>query len=322
MAAGLSGKIPVGVSGCLLGERVRYDGGHKRHDYIVESLGGYFEFHPFCPEFAIGLGVPRKPIRLTRDGKGGIRCVQVDDPGVDHSRALHDSLDGERIKTLGLCGYILKKGSPSCGMEAVPVWRGGNRVGEGSGIFAHALMGAFPWLPVAEEGWLDDPVLRDNFIQRVFVLRRWFALMDEWQSSPGLAALTRFHARHKLIIMSCEPASYPRLGRLLAEARKDESATIAEQYLAGLMAALGRPATPGKHANVLLHVLGYLKHRLNRDEREALWQGIDDFRKGRVSLQTPIGLLNRQFSRHPDPYIADSWYMHPEPGELALRFGS
>ena len=319
MVAGLSGKIPVGVSSCLLGERVRYDGGHKRHDYIVESLGKYFEFHPFCPEFAIGLGVPRKPIQLTRNGEGGIRCVPVDDPGVDLSPALRDSLDVGRIKRLGLCGYILKKGSPSCGMEAVPVWRGAERAGEGSGIFAHALMRAFPWLPVEEEGRLGEGVLRDNFIQRVFVLRRWFALMDEWRSKPGLAALTRFHARHKFIIMSCDPGGYPALGRLLAEAHKDDLARIAERYLSGLMAALGQPATPGKHGNVLLHVLGYLKHKLNRDEREALRQGIDDFQQGRVSLETPIGLLNRQFSRHPDPYIADSWYLNPEPGEKAPR---
>lgn len=322
MAAGLSGKIPVGVSSCLLGERVRYDGGHKRHDYVVESLGKCFEFHPFCPEFAIGLGVPRKPIQLTRDGTGELRCVQVDDPRVDHGRALRDSLDVERIQRLGLCGYILKKGSPSCGMEAVPVWRGENPMGESSGIFAHALMQAFPWLPVEDEGRLGEAPLRDNFIQRVFVLRRWFALMDEWRSKPGPAALTRFHARHKLIIMSCDPASYPTLGRLLAEAGKDDLASIAERYLSGLMAALGKPATPGRHGNVLLHVLGYLKHRLDRDEREALRQGIDDFREGRVPLQTPISLLNRQFSRHPDPYIADSWYMNPEPGEKALRSGS
>ncbi len=322
MAAGLSGKIPVGVSSCLLGERVRYDGGHKRHDYVVESLGKYFELHPFCPEFAVGLGVPRKPIQLTRDGTGELRCVQVDDPRVDHGRALRDSLDAERIQRLGLCGYILKKGSPSCGIEAVPVWRGENPVGESSGIFAHALMQAFPWLPVEDEGRLGEAPLRDNFIQRVFVLRRWFALMEEWRSKPGPAALTRFHARHKLIIMSCDPASYPTLGRLLAEARKDDLAGIAKQYLSGLMAALGQPASPGKHANVLLHVLGYLKHKLDRDEREALRQGIDDFQEGRVSLQTPISLLNRQFSRHPDPYIADSWYMNPEPGELALRSGS
>ena len=166
-------KIPVGISSCLLGDQVRYDGGHKRHSYITDTLGEYFEFHPFCPEVDIGLGVPRKPIRLVRTD-GGIRCVAIDDPAIDHTEALRVCLASRRVWASSLCGYILKKDSPSCGMERVRVWNGEMPSRDGSGIYADALMSEFPYLPVIEEGRLDDPVLRENFIQRVFALSRKF----------------------------------------------------------------------------------------------------------------------------------------------------
>ncbi len=309
-------RIPVGVSSCLLGDPVRYDGGHKRHSWITGTLGRYFEFRPFCPEVDIGLGVPRKPIRLVRAEDGGIRCAQVDDPAVDHTSALRDCLRRRRDWAGRLCGYILKKDSPSCGMERVRVWRGEMPAREGVGIFADALMREFPWLPVEEEGRLGDPALRENFIERVFVLRRWFLLLA---SGLSAAALTRFHARHKLIVMSREPARYSDLGRLLAEAGKSDLEQVAGEYLARLMALLKPIATRGKHANVLFHIMGYLKRNLAADDKRELARTIEDYRRGLVPLVVPVTLLNHFFRKHPHPWIAESWYMKPYPAELALR---
>ena len=309
-------KIPVGVSSCLLGDQVRYDGGHKRHSYIAETLGGYFDFQPFCPEVDIGLGIPRKSIRLARDTGGDIRCVQVDDPAIDHTSALRDCLDRRRDWAERLCGYILKKDSPSCGMERVRVWRGEMPVREGSGIYAAALMQAFPYLPVEEEGRLGDSVLRENFIQRVFVLRRWFALCA---AGLTVAELTRFHARHKLIVMSHDQVRYLALGRLLADAGKTDLEEIAGEYLHRLMAVLKVKATRAKHVNVLQHIMGYLKKNLAADDKQELVRTIEDYRQGLTPLIVPITLLNHFFRKHPNPYIAQSWYMKPYPAELILR---
>ncbi len=309
-------KIPVGVSSCLLGDQVRYDGGHKRHSYITGTLGKYFEFRPFCPEVEIGLGIPRKPIRLVRAERGEIRCVQIDDPAIDHTQALRESLARRRDWVAELCGYILKKDSPSCGMERVRVWRGDTPARDGSGIFADALMREFPWLPVEEEGRLGDSVLRENFIQRVFVLRRWFALLEAGLSA---AALTRFHARHKLIVMSHDQTQYLALGRLLADAGKSDLEQVAGEYLRGLMAVLKITATRGKHVNVLQHIMGYLKKSLAADDRQELVRTIEDYRLGLVPLVVPITLLNHFFRKHPHSYIAESWYMKPYPAELILR---
>jgi len=192
-------KIPVGISSCLLGQRVRFDGGHKGHSYITKTLGEYFEFRPFCPEMEIGLGVPRKPIRLARVNDGEIRCISVDNDGRDFTDALQDCADRQVTWQQQLCGYILKKDSPSCGMERVKIWGEVMPIKEGTGIYAGQLQRNLPYLPVEEEGRLGDAVLRENFIQRVFSLRRWQKMLAQGLSVAGLI---EFHAAHKLIIMS------------------------------------------------------------------------------------------------------------------------
>ncbi len=186
-------KIPVGISSCLLGQRVRYDGGHKSHSYITKTLGEYFEFRPFCPELEIGLGVPRKPIRLARAGNNEIHCIAADTPAQDLAPALRGCADQQRDSQLQLCGYILKKDSPSCGMERVKIWDEVMPVREGVGIFAAQLMQNLPYLPVEEEGRLGDAILRENFIQRVFAMRRWHLLLA---AGLTVAGLIEFHARH------------------------------------------------------------------------------------------------------------------------------
>ena len=309
-------KIPVGISSCLLGERVRYDGGHKGHSYIMGTLGDYFEFRPFCPELAIGLGVPRKPIRLWRNEEKEIRCVAVDDTEADFTGKLARCADAQIDWQRQLCGYILKKDSPSCGMERVKIWDNVMPAREGVGVYAGRMMENLPYLPMEEEGRLGDAVLRENFVQRVFVMQRWFRLQAEGLTVAGL---TDFHARHKLIIMSHDQILYQRLGQLVATTTRDNLAENANSYLHRLMQALKTRATRGKHVNVLQHIQGYLKTHLDRDDKQELTQAIDRYRIGQLPLIVPITLLNHYFRKHPNDYIANSWYMQPYPEELSLQ---
>lgn len=312
-------KIPVGISSCLLGERVRYDGGHKGHSYITRTLGDYFEFQPFCPELAIGLGVPRKPIRLQRMKVGNaadIRCVQIDDFSKDYSDQLRDCADQQQDWQRKLCGYILKKDSPSCGMERVKIWDDTMPVREGVGFFAARMMKNLPFLPVEEEGRLGDAVLRENFIQRVFAMRRWHELQQEGIS---VGALVEFHARHKLILMSRDQVRYRELGRFVADITRANLNEKIEDYLNMFMDLLKVRATRKNHVNVLQHIQGYLKNHLDSEDKQELVQTIDKYRAGQLPLIVPITLLNHHFRRNPDDYIANSYYMNPYPEELCLQ---
>ncbi|MCB1669524.1 MAG: DUF523 and DUF1722 domain-containing protein [Gammaproteobacteria bacterium] len=310
-------KIPVGISSCLLGENVRFDGGHKQHSYVQQTLGQYFEFRPFCPEVDIGLGIPRKPIRLIRrPGSDEIRCVSTVDSGQDFTDALTESAQQQAHWHQELCGYILKRASPSCGMERVKVYTDkGMPINDGAGIYAATMMKNFPELPVEEEGRLGDSRLRENFIQRVYVMWRWKRLLE---SGVTVGRLVDFHARHKLIIMSHDQQDYRALGKLVAAIRKDNLEQQLPDYLHGLMKALKKIATVGNHVNVLQHIQGYLKQNLDREDKQELVQVIEDYRSGIVPLIVPITLLNHHFRRNPDDYIARSWYMKPYPSELSL----
>ncbi len=309
-------KIPIGISSCLLGEKVRFDGGHKWNTYISKTLGQYFEFQTFCPELDIGLGIPRKPIRLSRKGSTQIRCVPVDKPQSDFTEVLLLSAERQSSWHRDLCGYILKKDSPSCGMERVKVWDDVMPVREGVGIYASRLMKNFPYLPVEEEGRLGDAVLRENFIQRVFVLHRWKRLLEQ---GLRLSNLLQFHARHKLIIMSHNQTRNRELGQLLASADKDDVTEIADRYLLKLMQTLKMPATSGNHVNVLQHIQGYLNKPLDKDDKLELSETIENYRLGLLPLIVPITLLNHFFRKHPDEYISNSWYMNPYPQEMSLQ---
>ncbi len=309
-------KIPVGISSCLLGERVRFDGGHKGHSYISGTLGEYFEFKPFCPELAIGLGVPRKPIRLKRDSNKEIRCVEIENNDKDYTDKLTQCANEQTRWQDSLCGYILKKDSPSCGMERVKIWDDVMPIREGVGIYAKQLMENFPYLPVEEEGRLGDAILRENFVQRVFVMRRWHALTAEGLT---VGKLVDFHARHKLIIMSREQTAYRKLGQLVASTGKHNLQENAVDYLNQLMSALKIRATRKNQVNVLQHIQGYLKNCLDRDDKQELVQTIENYRVGLVPLVVPITLLNHFFRKHPNDYISNSWYMKPYPSELCLQ---
>lgn len=305
-------KIPVGISSCLLGENVRFDGGHKRDSYIAGTLSEYFDFHPFCPEVEIGLGTPRPTIHLVKlDNE--IRCVGVKNPAVDVTERLRDHAEQQKHLHAQLCGYIFKKDSPSCGMERVKVYGGAQPHREGVGIYAETMMRNNPLLPVEEEGRLGDPGLRENFIQRVYIFYRWKSLLAEGLSPRKL---TDFHARHKLIIMS--HADYAPLGQLLADVTKDNILEISDVYILQLMKLLKKVASRKNHVNVLQHIQGYLKKELSADDKAELRELIERYRTGEVPLIVPLTLLKHHFRKAPDPYIEQSFYMSPYPQELQL----
>jgi len=315
--SGPEDRIRVGISSCLLGESVRFDGGHKRDAYVNGTLARYFELVPVCPEVAIGLGVPREPIRLVGTGQGvrvlGVRNAELDvtDALRDYGRRMARELDD-------LSGYILKRASPSCGMERVKVYRpDGTPAGvTGAGAYAQAFMAARPLLPVEEEGRLGDPALRENFVTRVFVYHRWQRIC-----ARGLtpAALVDFHTRHKLLVMAHSQAAYRRLGRLVAEAGAGDVTSLGERYLWELMTTLKRRAGRGQHANVLQHLQGFLKKALDAEDRAELAETIDAYRRGLVPLVVPLTLLKHHFRRHPHPYVERQHYLEPHPAELMLR---
>lgn len=305
-------KIPIGISSCLLGEEVRFDGGHKRDSYITGTLSKYFEFLPFCPEVAIGMSIPRPPIHLVKK-EGEIKCVGIKDPVSDYTEKLRDYAEKEKLQQTELCGYILKKDSPSCGMERVKIFSNNMPERKGTGIYAERMMSNHPLLPVEEEGRLGDPGLRENFIQRVYVLYRWKELIANGISAE---ALTGFHAQHKLIIMS--RGDYRELGQLLTNLKKDNLMDVAGEYIMQLMKILRKVTTRKQHVNVLQHIQGYLKKELSSDDKVELCEVIERYRHGEIPLIVPLTLLKHHFRKCPDPYIENSFYMSPYPQELQL----
>ena len=305
-------KIPIGISSCLLGQNVRYDGGHKKDAYITGTLSEYFEFHTFCPEVGIGLGTPRVAMHLVRIDHT-LHCVGTKNPELDVTSRLQSYVEQQKNLQAHLCGYIFKKDSPSCGIERVKVFNAGQPHRDGVGIYARQIMLDNPLLPVEEEGRLGDPRLRENFIQRVYVFYRWKTMLEK-----GLTAndLTNFHARHKLIIMSHE--DYSDLGQLLAGLTKANLVEVAGQYIMQLMTALKKPVSRKNHVNVLQHIQGYLKKSLSADDKAELCEVIECYRNGYVPLIVPITLLKHHFRQFPNPYIADSYYLSPYPQELQL----
>ncbi len=308
--------IRLGISSCLLGQEVRYDGGHKRNTYVLNNLSRYFEFVAFCPEVAIGMGVPRPPIRLVKSADG-VHAVGIEDPTVDKTEALRDYAFEVAGQLQGIAGYILKKDSPSCGMERVRVFDKNNVPARtGSGIYAATLMECHPNLPFEEEGRLMDPVLCENFIERVFVYYRWQQML---QTGLTPQALVNFHARHKFNLLAHDEQAYRRLGRLVADTGKEKLHSLATSYVDTLMQALRKPATRKRHTNVLMHVMGYLKNYIDGDDKQELLEVLENYRLGRVPLIVPITLLKHHLRKYPQPYIDQQYYMNPYPEELMLR---
>ena len=311
-------RIPVGVSACLLGEAVRYDGGHKHDRYVTRTLGRYFEYVAWCPEALAGLGVPRPPIRLAGDPRAP-RAVRVADASADVTDAL-TAVARRATREMGaLRGYIFKRGSPSCGMERVKVYGApGKSPRMGRGLFARAVMQAHPLLPCEEEGRLNDARLRESFVERVFAYDRWLRTMARGCTPDRLVA---FHTRQKLLLLSHSEVHYRAAGRLVANAgRRDlDRDTLAREYLSTFMEGMRRIATRRRHANVLQHLAGYLKRSIDAGDRGALAALIEEYRTGAVPLVVPIRLLRHHFRRSPDRYVEMQYYLEPYPDALGLR---
>lgn len=311
-------KIRVGVSACLVGDQVRYDGGHKRDAYLTATLARVFEFVPVCPEVAIGMGVPRPPIRLV-GGAHAPRALGVQDASLDVTAALIAYGRRMAVELDDISAYIFKARSPSCGPWQVPIHSEEFPALQGAGLYAREIMARQGLLPVEEEGRLADPALRDNFIERIFAYRRWRQLQA---SGIALGALVEFHSAHKLQLMSHGAEYYRALGRLVAEAKPPRIAAVAREYSAEFMSALTHPATRKRHTNVLHHLMGYLKRHLDREDKVELLGVIESYRLGQLPLAAPITLLKHHFRRFPDPYIGKQTYLYPHPTELALRNGA
>jgi uncharacterized protein YbgA (DUF1722 family)/uncharacterized protein YbbK (DUF523 family) len=314
--------IRIGISSCLLGQKVRYDGGHKRDRFITDVLAPHVTFVPVCPEVEMGLGTPRETLRLVKR-RDDVRMVMAN--GEDHTAAMR-RYARRRVRELDdedLCGYILKKDSPSCGMERVKIYPEprpdkGHLPAERAarGLFAEALMARHPHLPVEEEGRLHDARLRENFIERVFAHRR---LRDLFSGRWKMGDLVRFHTAHKLVLLAHSNEAYRALGRLVAGGKTARRRELRETYGAEFMAALSRIATTKRHVNVLQHMAGYFKRDLDKASRDEVQTAIEDYRRELLPLIVPITLIRHHVRALGVDYLAGQIYLDPHPKELMLR---
>jgi len=309
--------IKLGISSCLLGERVRWNGGHKLDRFLTDTLGRFVRYCPVCPEVECGFGCPREPLRLIGDPHAP-RLV-TSRTGQDYTERMLRWAH-RRVKELQreeLCGFIFKSKSPSSGMERVRVYDAqGVATPTGVGVFARVFMDHFPLIPVADDGRLHDPVLRENFIEQVFVMKRWHEALGRKHSRGNLV---QFHTSHKLLILSHSPQHHRIMGKLVAQAKAKPISTLYDEYQQFLMEALRLKATPAKHCNVLQHIMGYLKKRLTSDSKQELLEIIGDYRQGSIPLIVPITLINHSVRLYDEPYLTQQYYLHPHPLELQLR---
>ncbi|MDK1287885.1 YbgA family protein [Pseudoalteromonas umbrosa] len=310
--------IQIGLSACLGGDRVRFDKGHKRSNFCMDEFSNHVEFVKFCPEVAIGMPIPRDTIRQVRFGD----TIKVCRP--DGSNDVGPKLTeyGKKIaqtKAKELSGFVFCAKSPSCGMERVKVYNdtGTGATAEGIGAFAAEIMRHNPLLPCEENGRLNDVHLRENFVMRVFVYKSWQELVG---GEVNKHMLTEFHAKHKYLLMSHNYAAYRKLGRLLAEGDPKEPMLVADEYIAGLMAALKKPASRKAQANTLAHLQGYFKNELSGIEKSEMVEAIEEYRMGLVPLNVPLTLLKHHLRVHPKSYLEQQVYFDPYPHDLKLRF--
>jgi uncharacterized protein YbgA (DUF1722 family)/uncharacterized protein YbbK (DUF523 family) len=309
--------LRLGISTCLLGEEVRYDGGHKLDRFLRDTLGEYVEYVPVCPEVEAGFETPREAFRLIGDPESP-RFITARS-GVDYTDRM-TSWSRKRVSELekdNLCGFVFKSRSPSSGMERVKVYsEKGMAAKKGVGVFAKAFMDRFPYLPVEEEGRLNDARLRENFIERIFALARWKALVEQRKTRGNLV---KFHTQQKLLIMSHSPKHYTLMGRLVARAKEVSPSELFGEYRRLLLEGMKMSATVRKHVNVLQHCMGYFKKAITADEKQELLDHFNEYRNGYVPLIVPVTLINHYVRKYDQPYLKDQYYLHPHPSELKLR---
>ena len=311
-------KIKIGMSSCLLGEEVRWDADHKHDQYVRDVLGSYFDYVSICPEVDVGMGVPRETVAL---------YGTLENPKMITKRSKTDwtkkmnHYTKDRIHELtkeNLCGYVFKSKSPSCGIGKVPIYSefGSSRMRHGSGMFASSFVKVFPLVPVEDEGRLHDPVIRENFIVRIFCFHRLLLLV---RKSFSIGSLVRFHTRHKFLILSHSRKKYDDMGELVANAKKIKTAELKTRYSKLFMAALTYKSTPKKNTDVLLHMTGFLKKILTREEKKNILSVIEDYRNELLPLVVPVTLIYHQVKKHNIEYLLDQVYLNPHPKELMLR---
>jgi len=310
-------KIKLGISSCLLGNQVRFDGGHKRDHFLTDTLGQYVEYLPVCPEVEYGLGIPREALRLVGDPES---------PRLVTSRTNRDHTEGMlryarkraiQLKEENLCGFIFKSDSPSSGMERVRVYNEkGMPVKKGTGLFARVFMEHFPLIPVEEEGRLHDPKLRENFIERIFTLKQW---RETVESGMTLGNLVEFHTRHKFQLLSHSEKHHRALGKLVAAGKGVPPEELYAKYESLMIEALTLKATPRKNANVLMHMMGFFKTELSPDEKQEVLEIIEQYGEGHIPLIVPVTLMNHYVRKYGQTYLAGQLYLNPHPIKLQLR---
>ncbi|RUO77665.1 YbgA family protein [Idiomarina seosinensis] len=309
-------KLKVGISSCLLGDQVRFDGGHKRSAFCDDELSRHVEFVRFCPEVGIGLPIPRPTIRLEKHAEQ-VRAV-IPKTGEDVSLKLREFADRIQIKAEQLSGYVLCAKSPSCGMERVKLYdpETGHARKEAMGLFAERLQQLNPALPLEEDGRLNDPYLRENFILRVWVYGHWQALERPLKKST----LLDFHTRCKLLLLAHNQAQYRELGRRLGE-QQQITEKFAKEYIESLMNAIGEPASRRNHTNVMQHIQGYFKAKLSAEQKAELSDTILQYHDGVLPLIAPLTLIRHYLREFPNSYLQSQWYIQPYPDDLKLRYG-
>lgn len=309
-------KLKIGISSCLLGNNVRYNGGHQLDKFLRDVFGNFVEWVAVCPEVECGLSIPREAMRLTGD---------IDHPRLVTSRSNTDYTDRmlswsekklEQLRSERLCGFVFKSKSPSSALYNAKLYdENGMPNRKRAGIFAGEFMKCFPYLPVEDEGRLNDADLKENFIERVFVVDRWHELCE----APTVDALVRFHTRHKYLIMAHDPTCLKKLGKMVSEAKPAGMGNVLGDYFRELMDGLKQIATVKKNTNVLQHIMGYFKKDLSGDEKQELVEIIERYHAGLIPLIAPVILLQHYVRKFEEPYLKDQYYLHPHPLELMLR---
>jgi uncharacterized protein YbgA (DUF1722 family)/uncharacterized protein YbbK (DUF523 family) len=307
----------LGISTCLLGENVRYDGGHKLDRYLKDVVGQFVGWVPVCPEVECGMSTPREALRLVGDPENPRLVTSRTSVDKTEQMMTWAKMRLDQLEQENLCGYIFKSKSPSSGMQGVKVYDKNNMPSKkGVGMFARAFMERFPLMPVEDEGRLNDAKLRENFIERIFVYKRWQNFVHNDGSKRGLVD---FHTDHKLLVMSHSPKHLSDLGKLVAQAKEIEPNELHNRYLTTMMIALKLNATVKKNVNVLQHIMGYFKQQLSSDEKQELLEVIANYHKGLIPLIVPITLLNHFVRKYDEAYLKRQYYLNPHPIELMLR---
>lgn len=310
-------KISLGISACLLGHKVRYNGGHKKSTFVMNTLASYFDLIPICPEVGIGLGTPREPVRLVGN-EISYSVLGTDTSALDVTNSLRQyGIDKAKALDM-LSGYILMQKSPSCGMERVKIYHPNGALSSfsGRGMYAKGLMETNQLLPVEEEGRLNDPILKENFFTRVYAYNRW---QQEVKNQPSYKSIGLFHAAYKYVLMAHNPQNYAELGRLVAKGRDITIDELASRYINTFMKTLTQQATRKSHTNVMLHLLGYIKHTAHKQDRQKTLEMIEKYRQGIIPLIVPLSLLRHLLETKGSDYVKTQAYLNPYPEQLGLR---